>query len=130
LRAQARAKILTDEQDLEKAMALIERSHLLEPSLAKLELRAELADRLQDGSRVVNSLWQINNWPVSGNRNSKNFSEDDRKALQTKLESYEDMLARISDPALSDRIAFVGAMLTQSQSNISVIQAMGSSSIR
>jgi len=58
LRAKARARASENNEDLSKAMELIERSYLLAPSLVKLELRAELADRLGDGGRVVNSIWQ------------------------------------------------------------------------
>jgi spermidine synthase len=132
LRAQARAQLMTDSQDLNKAMALVERSHLLEPSLSKLELRAELADRLQDGNRVVNSLWQISDWLAATNMagNSQDLGKDRRDVIQAQLDSYESMLARISDPALVDRIAFVRSMLLRTKSKISSIQAMGSSSTR
>lgn len=118
LRAQARTRLATHNQDrLVKAMALIERSILIEPSFTKLELRAELADRLNDSNRVVNSLWQINEWLVEYQENGtqlfQDFKQQRRDKLHSDVKAYLSMLDRISEPDLEARISSVRYKLSQ-----------------
>ncbi|NNC38144.1 MAG: fused MFS/spermidine synthase [Hyphomonadaceae bacterium] len=100
LRARSRFELLKDQEGLEKAIALIERSHLVEPTAEKLILRAKLADRLQDSDRVLNSIWQIvfsrNNLNVTGG------GGDTKK--QSYLPEFAQLLSRVTDPTLEERV--------------------------
>ena len=132
LRARSRSEIGIDDADLKKAMELIERSHLLAPSMAKLDLRAELADRLNDEDRLVNSLWQMTDFL---NREYSNALRDPRGLrikrllkLEGQLDEYLDMLSRVEGQFTLERAEIVSASLVELKSKVSQSQEARSNS--